>query len=112
MDEEFNMDDIVDYGSVTLTLEDDTEVECIILAIFPADGKDYIALLPVDENGEAEDDAEVLIYRFIDHGEDAEPELMNIEDDEEYEIAADAFDEMLDDEEFDEEDEDEEDDED
>ena len=112
MDEEFNMDDIAEYGSVTLTLEDDTEVECIILAIFPAGDKDYIALLPVDENGEAEDDAEVLIYRFIDHGEDAEPELLNIEDDEEYEIAADAFDEMLDDEEFDEEDDDEEDDED
>ena len=108
MDEEFNMDDIAEYGSVTLTLEDDTEVECIILAIFPAGDKDYIALLPVDENGEAEDDAEVLIYRFIDHGEDAEPELLNIEDDEEYEIAADAFDEMLDDEEFDEEDEDDE----
>ena len=108
MDEEFNMDDIAEYGSVTLTLEDDTEVECIILAIFPAGDKDYIALLPVDENGEAEDDAEVLIYRFIDHGEDAEPELLNIEDDEDYEIAADAFDEMLDDEEFDEEDEDDE----
>ena len=34
--------------------------------------------------------------------EDGEPDLGNIEDDEEYEIAADAFDEWMDSQEFDE----------
>ncbi len=89
-------------GSVTLTLEDDTELECMILTIFPVEEMHYIALLPVDENGEPDEEAEVLLYRYIDHGEEADPELVNIETDEEYDKAADAFDELLDEAEFDE----------
>ena len=44
---------------------------------------------------------DVYLYRYL---EDAEgnPDLANIEDDEEYEIVADAFDELLDTEEYDE----------
>ena len=100
-DDDLEMDD--DLGTVTLTLEDDSEVECMILAIYPAGGRDYIALLPMDENGEPEADSDVLIYRYIDHGEDEDPEIENIEEDDEYETAADAFDEMLDEQEFEEE---------
>ncbi len=100
-DDDLEMDD--DLGTVTLTLEDDSEVECMILAIYPAGGRDYIALLPMDENGEPEEDSDVLIYRYIDHGEDEDPEIENIEEDDEYETAADAFDEMLDEQEFEEE---------
>ena len=37
--------------TVTLTLENDTELECAVLAIFEAEGTDYIALLPMDEDG-------------------------------------------------------------
>lgn len=80
---------------VTLTLDDGTELQCSILSIFPVDDKEYIALLPIDEESE-----EVFIYRFIDTGDD-EPILENIEDDDEFEAVADAFDEMLDSEEFD-----------
>ena len=40
--------------------------------------------------------------------EDEDPEIENIEDDEEYEAAADAFDELLDEQEFDDEEEEEE----
>ena len=39
------------HNTITLTLEDDTEVECAILTIYPVNKKDYIALLPLDENG-------------------------------------------------------------
>ena len=60
--------------TVTLTLDDGREIECVVLTIFPAGGKDYIALLPME----------------------------NIEDDDEYEIVADAFDELLDEQEYDE----------
>jgi hypothetical protein len=49
-----------------------------------------------------DDSDEVLIYRFIDNGEDQDPELENIEDDDEYDAAVDAFDEILDEDEFDE----------
>lgn len=91
--EEFEM------GTVTLTLEDDTEVECGIVAIFPAGDKEYIALLPL--GGEEEEEGEVYFYRYSED-ENGEPSLENIESDEEYDIAVDAFDEMLDEEEFEE----------
>ena len=86
-------------GTVTLTLDDDTEVECAIVAIYPAGDKEYIALLPL--GGEEEEEGEVYIYRYMED-ENGEPSLENIESDEEYDIAADAFDEMLDEEEFEE----------
>lgn len=86
-------------STVTLTLDDDTELECAIVSIFPAGDKEYIALLPL-EGPEAEE-GEVFIYRYTEN-EDGEPNLENIEDDDEYEIVADAFDELLDSEEYDE----------
>lgn len=85
--------------TVTLTLDDGSELECVVLTIFPVEERQYIALLPIDEiEGE---DGEVYLYRFNEL-EDGELELLNIEDDEEYEKVADAFDEFLDEEEFDE----------
>ena len=92
-------DIIPEKDTVTLTLDDDTEVECEIVSIFPVGEKEYIALLPL-EGDEAEDD-EVFIYRYTESADGA-PKLENIEDDDEYEAVADAFDELLDSEEFDE----------
>lgn len=86
--------------TVTLTLDNDEEVECAVLTIYTVDNKDYIALLPLDEEGENEE-GEVYIYRYIET-EEGEPTLENIEDDDEYEAAADAFDEWLDEQEFEE----------
>ena len=37
-------------NTISLTLDDDTEVECAVLTIFPVDSTEYIALLPLDEN--------------------------------------------------------------
>jgi hypothetical protein len=84
---------------VTLTLDDDTEVECAVLAIYPVGDKEYIALLPVDEEGNNED-GEVYLYRYTEVNGD--PTLDNIEEDDEYEAASEAFDELLDSAEFDE----------
>lgn len=85
---------------ITLTLEDDSELVCDVLATFPATvgNKEqmYIALLPED----ATEDSEIYLYRFLENGDDID--LQNIEDDEEFEIVSDAFDELLDEEEFDE----------
>lgn len=91
-----------DHGeemTVTLTLDDGSELECAVLTIFPVGEQQYIALVPIEENGEEE--GEVFLYRFNELEND-ELELLNIEDDEEYERVADAFDELLDEEEFDE----------
>ncbi|HIX98505.1 DUF1292 domain-containing protein [Faecalicatena fissicatena] len=85
--------------TVTLTLDNDEVLECAVLTIYEAGGRQYIALLPLDENGEEEGD--VYIYRYIETDPE-NPDLENIEDDEEYEIAADAFDEWLDEQEFEE----------
>ena len=85
--------------TVTLTLDDGKELECVVLTIFPAGDKEYIALLPIDD--EEAEDGEVYLYRYTED-EDGQPNLENIEDDDEYEIVADAFDELLDEQEYDE----------
>jgi len=84
---------------VTLDLDDGTEVECEILTIFTVGEQDYIALLPLDDKGEPNEDGEVFIYRYHED-EDGNPSLDNIENDEEYEAVADRFDELLDEAEF------------
>lgn len=86
--------------TVTLTLDNDKVIECAVLTIYEVDEKEYIALLPIDEDGESED-GDVFIYRYVET-EEGEPTLENIEDDDEYEAAADAFDEWLDEQEFEE----------
>lgn len=86
-----------EHDTVTLTLEDDTEVVCDIIAVFPCGDKQYIALLPQD----AGEEGEVFLYQLVEKGDD-EPELIHIEDDAEFEAVSDAFDEFLDSEEFDE----------
>ena len=83
--------------TVTLTLDNDETVECAVLTIYSIGENEYIALLPLDEDGE-NDEGEVYIYRYKEV--DGEPTLDNIEDDDEYEAAADAFDEWLDEMEF------------
>ena len=89
-----------EYMTVELTLDNDEVVECAILTLFEAGGKEYIALLPLNEDGETED-GDVYLYRYTEDA-NGEPELENIEDDDEYEIAADAFDEWMDTQEFEE----------
>ena len=85
--------------TVTLTLDDGRELECVVLTIFPAGAKEYIALLPMDD--EDSEEGEVYLYRYTED-ENGAPNLENIEDDDEYEIVADAFDELLDEQEYDE----------
>lgn len=89
--------------TVTLELDDNSTVVCSIVTILEVQGKDYIALLPLDENGENED-GEVWFYRYSENPDDPneEPELGYIDDDDEYETVADAFDEFLDSVEYDE----------
>lgn len=96
------MEEIFDNGiveegkvSVSIILEDDSVIECVVLNIFSAGDREYIAVMPENDNEEGL----VYLYRYSET-EDGQPELTNIETDEEYEIAADAFDELLNEEEF------------
>ena len=38
--------------TVTLTLDNDEELECAVLTIFESDAREYIALLPLNDDGE------------------------------------------------------------
>lgn len=81
---------------MTLMLEDNTEVRCIVLGIFELDefeGKEYIAL--VSEDGE-----ESFIYEYVENEDNEEGfDLLNIESDEEFEAVVSAIDGILEDEE-------------
>ena len=50
---------------VTLDLDDGSQVECEILTIFTVNEQDYIALLPLTEAGEPNEDGEVYILSLI-----------------------------------------------
>ena len=93
-----NNEEFDEEATVTMTLEDGTELCCDVIAIFPANGREYIALLP-DKVIDGFEENEVFLYRYAElDGDDIS--LEPIEDEEEYEIVADAFDELLDEEEF------------
>lgn len=96
-------DDIDEEMTVDITLENDEVVTCAVITILEVEGKDYIVLLPLDEDGN-NDDGEVWFYGYSENPDDPneEPELTYIDDDDEYEAVADAFDEYLDSCEFDE----------
>lgn len=89
--------------TVDIELEDGTTVNCAVITILTVSDKDYIVLLPLNEDGENED-GEVWFYGYKENPDDPneEPELIYIEDDDEYDAVADAFDEYLDNCEFDE----------
>lgn len=89
--------------TVTLNLDDGRNVICAVVTIFTVESKDYIALMPLDENGE-NNDGTVWFYRYEEDLSDSnkEPVLTYIEDDLEFEKVEEAFDEYLDSCEFDE----------
>lgn len=89
--------------TVEIELDNEEKVTCAVITILTVDKKDYIALLPLDENGNNED-GEVWFYGYEEDesNPDLEPSITYIDDDEEYENVADAFDEYLDNVEFDE----------
>lgn len=76
-------------NTITIEFDDDTSVDCEIIGTFEVGGKEYIALLKLD------DSEEILIYGVIEHEDDVE--LIDIEDEEEFQKAADVLDDLLDD---------------
>ena len=98
-----DFDDLMDEDiTVSIDTEDGTFV-CKIITILTVNDKDYIALLPVDEDGNESDD--IWFYGYVEDPDDPDkdPELIYIEDDDELEAVSDKFDEFLDNLDFDEE---------
>lgn len=76
---------------VTLTEEDGTDRDFYIDEIYTVADKLYAALIP----GDVENVTEYYVFRLKDLGED-DFELEDIDDEEEYDAAADAYEECLD----------------
>ena len=77
---------------ITLEFDDGTEVEAEIMGTFDVDGKEYIALIPDDGSDD------IFLYGYKEVGDD-EFELVDIEDDAEFEKVAAEFDKLTDEEE-------------
>ncbi|MCI5722354.1 MAG: DUF1292 domain-containing protein [Firmicutes bacterium] len=73
---------------ITLEFEDGAELECEIMGVFDHAGKDYIALIPLDDSDD------VYIYGYKEVGED-EFELVDLKDDAEFEAAVAEFDAIM-----------------
>lgn len=90
--------------TVTLTYDDGTEEECIVMDIFTVEElgeQEYIALLSIpegiEESEEDEIESEVMIYRYQElEGDDIS--LDAIEDENEIQIVQAAFEALLEDE--------------
>ena len=78
---------------VTLMLDDGTEIDCEPICIFNLNGRDYIALVPVDEESDEESE-DVFIYRYV-QNEAGGPMLTDIENDEELDAAIEELDRIL-----------------
>ncbi len=76
-----------DEDFITLEFENGEEIECEIMGIFDVEDKEYIALLPDDGT----DDVYLYGYKEI---SDEEFELVDIEDDAEFEKVSAAFSEL------------------
>ncbi len=75
------------HDTITLTLENDEEVECAVLGIFDVEDQEYIALLP----GDSED---VFIYIY-NEDENGEVSLENIESQEAFDKVSAVFLEII-----------------
>jgi uncharacterized protein YrzB (UPF0473 family) len=71
-----------DTDIIYITLDDGSEIECSIIRIFEVDGKEYIALLSIDDD-------QVLLYNY-EENEDGFG-LSSIEDEDEFESVSEAF---------------------
>lgn len=71
------------HQTVTLLLDDDTELTCPVLDLFEINEQEYIALFhPVDETA--------LLYRFHEH-EDGGIEIESLSSDEEFDLVSKTF---------------------
>ena len=78
-----------DVEIITLEFDEGEEVECEIMGVFDFNVKEYIALIPDDGTDD------VYIYGYKEIGEE-EFEIVDIEDDAEFEAVAAEFDKIMD----------------
>ena len=77
-----------DNEFLTLEFDDGVELECEIMGVFECEGKEYIALLPEDGSDD------VYIYEYVEFSEE-EFDLLDIENDDEFERVVAEFDKLV-----------------
>lgn len=82
------LEEEVEEDIITLEFDDDTAVDCYVLGTFELEGKEYIALEPQDGTDD------VYIYGYKQLGEE-EFEIVEIEDEAEFDKAAAEFDAIM-----------------
>lgn len=80
-----------EYDVMVITLDDGKEMECAVLGVFDLDDKDYIALVPVNE----EDGVDAFIYQYTEI-DDENVDLKVIEDEAEFDKVAAEFTRLMD----------------
>jgi uncharacterized protein YrzB (UPF0473 family) len=100
-----NEDELEEEAYDVIVLNDDEghEHEFMHLATVEVEGNTYFVLLPVEETEDDEEEAEAIILK-LGKDENGEDMLMDIEDDEEWEKVADAWEAMEDEDEDEDED--------
>ncbi|MCH5183316.1 MAG: DUF1292 domain-containing protein [Oscillospiraceae bacterium] len=73
----------------TLTDEEGNESQFALVGDLELDGQEYLALIPADTEGDGEEDEYVILKVTTD--ENGEEILVTIDDDEEFDRVADAF---------------------
>ena len=89
MTDEKKMPEIEEADVITLEFDDGEDVECEIMGVFDFNGKEYIALIPDDGT----DDVYIYGYKEVD---DDEFELVDIDDDAEFEAVVAEFESIMD----------------
>ncbi len=87
MADDINKEVLDDAEFITLEFDDGTSVEAEIMGIFDVDGKEYIALIPDDDTDD------VYLYGYKEVSEE-EFELIDIDDDAEFDKVAAEFDKL------------------
>ena len=90
-------EDFDDELTVDMELDDGRTVTCDVITTFESEGNTYIALQPLDEDGE-NTDGDVWLHRYSENEKDpdAEPKITYIDSEDEYKKAGEAFNHFLD----------------
>ncbi|MDR1292771.1 MAG: DUF1292 domain-containing protein [Clostridiales Family XIII bacterium] len=81
-----------ELDTITLEFDDGVVMETEVIGVFESGGKDYIALQPDDGS----DDVYIYGYKEIEDSDEDEFELIDIEDEAEFEAAVEIFEKFMD----------------
>lgn len=86
--------ELINENIITLLDDNDNPIDFEIIEMLEIAGKRYAFLLPLNDEEDVTEEDEAVIFR-IDTGDDGEEIFAYIEDDEEWEMVVDTYNDML-----------------